>query len=281
VAYSGGIADKQGNIYEAKWAVRQLLDVLRGAAEAIRFESIAGEDQGFELRVERNGATEHHQAKRRTSAGNWTLRRLETEGVLASFQEKLAPSPSNRCVFISQYPAIQLDGLIEKASKAQSGSELRGSLGDQADADLAEICRIWSVDAETGFEWLRRVEAWVLPEKQIDALIDSQVRIAVHEDPGVAFSVLRAFLEARMNRRLTTDDVRRELREEGRLSFKDWALDTTLAEQLEQATEEYLASYGSFGFSNVVISRREARQAFEDLSSSVTTHPLAIRVGRG
>jgi hypothetical protein len=206
VSYSGGIADKTGNIYEAKWVVRQLLDVLRGEAEAVRFESIRREDQGFEFSVERNGVTEHHQSKLQTSNGNWTLLRLEREGVLTAFKAKLAASHTERCVFVSQSPTTQLNGLIGEASLANNAKELEESLGEQDSGNLAEIRRIWATNPDLTFQWLRRVEVRVIPETEIDGLIDSYIRITFNESSKVTFPDLRAFLENRMNRRITTDN---------------------------------------------------------------------------
>ena len=276
MSYAGGIANKHGNIYEAKWAVRQLLDVLQGDAEAIRFESIASDDQGFELSVERNGVTEHHQSKRRNSDGNWTLVRLGREGVLRSFQLKLSASQLDKCVFVSQYPAHQLDALIEKAAHAQSGSELRGSLGADAAGSLDELRRIWSVPLDTAFAWLRRIKLHVLPESEIDSHLTSHVRLFFEEQPDKVIPVLRAFLESRMNRRLTTEDIRREVRDDAQLKFKDWALDSTLGERLERQTDAYLASYLPHGISSVVIPRAEAGQALRVLCASPRKRVLIL-----
>jgi hypothetical protein len=57
----GGIPDKLGNQYEAKWLVRQLMDVIAGKAESLRFEGIKPEFAGFELALKRGVLTEWHQ----------------------------------------------------------------------------------------------------------------------------------------------------------------------------------------------------------------------------
>ena len=59
----GGIADKLGNRYEAKWLVRQLLDVISGQAQWLQFEGISASFKGFEAAVRREPFTEWHQAK--------------------------------------------------------------------------------------------------------------------------------------------------------------------------------------------------------------------------
>jgi hypothetical protein len=45
----GGIPDKLGNRYEAKWLVRQLFDVIASKADWVRFEGITPEFAGFEF----------------------------------------------------------------------------------------------------------------------------------------------------------------------------------------------------------------------------------------
>lgn len=50
--FGGGVADKFGNIYEALWAVRQLLAVFRAEAHSIRLEGISAAFRGFEFAVD-------------------------------------------------------------------------------------------------------------------------------------------------------------------------------------------------------------------------------------
>ncbi|HXQ68830.1 MAG TPA: hypothetical protein VN980_19855, partial [Alphaproteobacteria bacterium] len=275
MSFPGGVADKMGNIYEAKWAVRQLLDVLRSEAEAIRFESITRPDQGFEFQVERGGTVEHHQTKRRNSEGNWTLRRLETEGVFKAFQAKLSESETDRCVFVSQHPAPELSGLIDKAAIAQSAEELESASGIGAGGDLNVICQIWSVDRETAYGWLRRLRVTVQPEEEIDGLINAYAKICFSKS-SAAFPILRTFLEERMNRRLSTEEIRRELCSEGKLPVRDWALDATLAGRIKKITDAYLDSYAPFGFSREVIRRTEAQKILHTLQGDLSKKLLIL-----
>src|SRR5262244_1619157 len=105
MAIVGGIPDKLGNQYEAKWLVRQLLDVIVGKAGWVRFEGIMPEFQGFEFALERGGVTEWHQTKSNAPNGNWTIKALERENVLSAFKRRLESSSDDRCFFISQDPA--------------------------------------------------------------------------------------------------------------------------------------------------------------------------------
>jgi len=93
--HPGGIADNVGNRYEALWLVRHLLELIDRRAQSITIEPIGDIGISFEFAVERNDGTEWQQAKRQTS-GSWTIDRMASEGVLATFQNKFAdrlPAP--------------------------------------------------------------------------------------------------------------------------------------------------------------------------------------------
>ena len=49
----GGIADKLGNRYEAKWLALKLIDVVRGQASMLCFEGTGEAFAGFEFLVEK------------------------------------------------------------------------------------------------------------------------------------------------------------------------------------------------------------------------------------
>lgn len=92
--FAGGIADKLGNRYEAKWLVRQFLDVLGGRAEWIRFEGISSEFAGFEFAVGVAGVAHWHQTKVSNPNGNWTVPALIRENVLLPSKKDYRPMPT-------------------------------------------------------------------------------------------------------------------------------------------------------------------------------------------
>ena len=51
--FPGGIADKLGNEYERKWAVRNLLEVVEGCSTSIRYEGLPKDFHGFEFELRR------------------------------------------------------------------------------------------------------------------------------------------------------------------------------------------------------------------------------------
>ena len=129
--HPGGIADKIGNRFEARWLIHQLLGLLDGKAISVVIEHVGERDEGFEFSVQRQASTEWHQCKRQTSSSSWTIRALDAEGVLANFAAKIAASPSARCVFVSTDAAKQLKLLTEKLPTARDVPSFERALSQE------------------------------------------------------------------------------------------------------------------------------------------------------
>lgn len=243
----GGIPDKLGNRYEAKWLVRQLLDVIAGKAEWLRFEGITPQFTGFEFAIGKGGITEWHQTKMNAPKGNWTIRALERENVLAAFRNRLEASTDVRCRFVSQDPAKDLRTLVEKAGIANDLLEFKEAVTDSQKDKFDQLIAAWEVDDTTGYAWLRWCEFLTFPETELEAIITSHSDLYFASGGPSAFPVLREYLEARFNKILSTESVRAEFRDEAKLVIKDWSLDPTLREKLRLETDAYLQTYSPFG----------------------------------
>ena len=255
--FAGGIADKLGNRYEAKWLVRQLLDVIGGKAGSLRFEGISASFKGFEFAVRKGDTTEWHQTKISNPNGNWTLAALKREGVLQAFKERLNESENHRCIFVSQDPAKDIGSLTKKAKIASTAKEYRDALGQGSAETFKELQSIWATDSEGAFSWLKRCEFRTESQSSIDSAISAYSDLYFFKLNGDAFAVLRDFLEIRINKDITTETARSELRSERKLTLKDWSLDPTLRERLSLETAGYLETYNPFGVDGSTIPRVE------------------------
>jgi hypothetical protein len=255
--FPGGIADKLGNRYEAKWLVRQLLDVVGDKAESLRFEGISASFKGFEFAVRKRGVTEWHQTKINNPNGNWTLAALNREGVLRAFKERLSENDKYYCIFVSQDPAKDIGSLTEKAKIASTVQEYEGALGDGDLEKFKDLQGHWAADAENAFAWLQRCEFRTESQSSIESAISTYSDLYFFKSDGNTFAVLRDFLEVRINKDIRTETARSELRSEGKLTLKDWSLDPTLRERLSLATATYLETYIPFGAGGSAISRVE------------------------
>lgn len=256
--FAGGIADKLGNRYEAKWLVRQLLEVIGGNAQSLRFEGITPDFQGFEFAVRRREITEWHQTKISNPNGNWTLSALNREGVLSAFKSRLAADENYQCVFVSQDAAKDIGTLAEKSKIALSSIEFCDSLGEGHTGKFNELIEIWGIDSERAFSWLKRTHFRTESLPSIEAALAAFSDLYFVNASTTAFDILRDFIESRFNQYLTTENVRHWCRSERDLVLKDWSLDLTLRERLASETAAYLATYTPFGAGGSTIFRSEA-----------------------
>ncbi len=138
---SGGPADKIGNRYENMWAVLQMARVMAEKAESIRLEPPGEEGIGAEFWVQTREGREYHQAKLQAPGrGNWTVARLDAEGVLKGFRTHLEASDDASCVFVSTHSAHPLDELADRARGAMCPSQgpvEPATMGSEATAQVS------------------------------------------------------------------------------------------------------------------------------------------------
>ncbi|MDR6412387.1 AAA family ATPase [Paraburkholderia terricola] len=262
----GGIADKLGNRYEAKWLALKLIDVVRGDASSLRFEGTAEAFAGFEFLLTKGAEKQWHQVKISNTSGNWTENRLRKLGVLESFRKRLClEDESDQCHFVSQDPAVNLRDLTERARTANDYSDFEHLLTKELSESLKEIIDAWSVKNEVAYAWLRRVHCRTQPEDGLDEYIEAFGGLCFSHDPAMVFGSLRDYMEQRFNRHLTTDVVRIELPQSG-IALAHWQLDPTLTERLRSATGDYLISYAPVASENL-IPRKEAQLLIEELTN--------------
>lgn len=262
----GGIADKLGNRYEAKWLVRCLMDVIDGnKASWLNFESVDTEYQGFEFAIARDEITEWHQTKINAPGGNWTLNALKKEGVLKAFSNRLSTDKDAHCFFVSQDNAKGLRTLTEKARTANNYVQYAGILSKDQSDDFQQLQQEWSQPDEIIFDWLKRSYFELFPERELDSWNESFGDFYFHHGGKAAFPVLRDILENHFNKPLTTKAARQAVQSQGTLVFKAWAIDPTIQERLCEETNAYLQTYTPFGAGGETIARVQSSNLIEEI----------------
>ena len=265
--FGGGIADKFGNAYEARWAVRQLLEVLNAKAHSIRLEGISAAFKGFEFAVDHGPHIAWHQTKINAPGQNWTIRSLEQEGVLSAFAERFRANDRDRCVFVSQSPPVDLLDLSSKATYASDFANFEGALGGGSKEKFKSFHTTVDIAPEVAFGWLRRCDFRVMPESEITSAIETFGALLFDFEPTEVYPALRGYLEGRLNRVLTTEIIRADMAAVVNLQIKHWSLDPTLRQTLADETNAYLDSYTPFGAHGHVVSRTYADEVMSLLVS--------------
>ncbi len=261
----GGIWDKLGNRYEAKWVVRSLLDVIAGNADWLNFECIETEYQGFEFAIARGPVTEWHQTKMNSPGGNWTINALKREGVLKAFSNRFSEDENAHCFFVSQDNAKDFRVLTEKAQIATSIKQFTEFL-NQAQIDHFEQLKTeWQQTEEVVLEWLKRSHVEVIPARELDSLIDSYGDLYFQVGGKSAFPNLRDILERHFNKILTTEVIRNAIKSQNVLRIKEWSLDPSIQQRLKEETAAYLQTYTPFGAGGETISRSQSTALLDEI----------------
>lgn len=265
--FIGGISDKLGNKYEVKWLVRQFIDVLGGSSEWIRTEGITDDFKGFEFAVGKGGHVEWHQTKISTTNGNWTISALEREGVLQAFKRRFDANSADRCFFVSEDPSKDIHALASKAKIANDEIEFLSGLGKKHEENYRTLLGIWGTTNAIGFGFLKRSYFVTIPQAEVESSTNSYVGLYFSAANATAVvENLRGYLEARLNKAISTESARAELRDEGNVHFKAWSLDPTLRQRLKNETAAYLETYSPFGAGGAIIPRAQSEEAAECLS---------------
>lgn len=203
--YPGGIADKTGNRFEARWLTRQMLGLLDGAAISITVEKIGEGDEGFEFLVERPDTAEWHQCKRQTSETSWSITALAREAIIENFSAKLQLSPSHRCVFVSTDIAKQVKLLQEKRPYALTLAEFEKILSKEETAYWLQLHDKLSFGGDAALDWIDRCEFHTLSEDFLESVVASEVAFWFKGDPEKLIAAVRTWVEedATLNRPIT------------------------------------------------------------------------------
>lgn len=261
----GGIADKLGNRYEAKWVVRCLLEVLAGKVEWLQFENVDTEFQGFEFSIHKNNTTEWHQTKVSSPNGNWSIGALGREGILSAFAGRFSEDESAHCHFISQDNASIFHRLSEKARLSNDLPQfLKGLSQDQNDA-FEQILKKWNVVPYTGYNWLGRSHIITISEAVLEGIIESVSDLYFQNGGSIAYAVLRDILEINFNKVINKNSLLSLIAKTKVLAVKDWSIESGIAGRIADETSAYLGTYIPFGAGGETIQRSQSDLLIQDI----------------
>ena len=235
----GGEAAKFGARFEGRWTVRYLLEVLLGRVDAITVEPVDPLGDDVEFFVDRRGEIEGHQAKRQAGGRtNWTLHRLDGEGVLAA--AKAYADSGRRYSFVSSVPAEPLATLADAGRRAADypafSALIAGNNTLRAEFDV--LAGKWGGPLEA---WgvLHRLDVWKPDERHLHQTNIAIGALVFDGEPDAAVSVLGDIAEDHTGVPLTADRLWDEL--EARWVRPNTLWDSgTLAELVAQQTTRYL-----------------------------------------
>jgi len=265
--YKGGIADKLGNRYEAKWLVYKLLSVLAGDYDAVFFEGIDTSFTGFEFSLQRGETTEWHQTKVNAPNGNWTIRALERENLLAAFKRKLQAKAGNECHFVSQDNAKTLRELANDARIASNAEEFLSTISNENTEEFEKLKTAWKCEDSDVWQNLCRIYVTVQPETGLTTSIKILARLLLATDRDV-FPFLRDYMEQKFNKEVTREVIKSWLLTQANIQFKAWLNPVSIRESIAAATDRYLSTHTPFGLGGETLPRRQSEAISNEILSN-------------
>lgn len=197
----GGAADKAGNHYEHLWTSNRLADLLEGRASRLRLEPPGVEGQGVEFEVDEDDETWSEQVKGSLSGSTWTIRRLDSEGVLAD--ALLHVQAARRFGFIAALQAAELDTLSTRSRETSSLDEFKQSLPKDRQSDFDVLVDRWAVTPEEAWTCLKLIYVEHQPPHALERTVTANFKHLVASDPVAVLDALRGFCDASLHKNLT------------------------------------------------------------------------------
>jgi len=279
--HRGGIADKVGNRFEARWLTHQLLGLLDGTIQAITIEALGDDEQGFEFSITRASGTEWHQCKRQTASGTWSIANLYTAGVLTAFRNKTG-ADGTRCLFVSSDPSPQLKLLQDKLPATHSVEAFEASLSKTETQYWGLLKERLGDDTVDAFRFLAHTEFRTLSESDLTDILRARLAYWFKGDPDTIAAQFRVWLEeeTNFNRPLGYNDLIAFVRDAG-IEAKQYELDRALPGRIRDATSSYLGSYPPLGAGLFKIERAAVREVLTGLQAGAGVVLVAGAAGIG
>lgn len=218
----GGYADKLGNRYEGRWAVKQLLRLLNEEINSVIIEAIGDDEQGVDLViVGKSGTQQFQQCKARNASKEfWDISDLNFRGILRNMQFQLDRNPSNEFALVTGVPASVFGDICESA---------RNSNGNSEDFFLHQIHKVGETrrrifrhfneylglnpeqeqDRERAFRYLQKMHIILWPDDQNsrDEIL-GWAEVLIDGEPDIVIATLAEFAQNNIRKTLTVNDAR-------------------------------------------------------------------------
>ena len=116
----GGRADKNGNRFEIRWVVYQLLQVLEEKIDYIILEALGQDEKGIDVWIgHKNGTKEGQQCKGRNGSKEyWDYGSVNAKGIFDTWKFQLDRDKSNTVSLVSPLAFTFLEDLIERGKSS-------------------------------------------------------------------------------------------------------------------------------------------------------------------
>ena len=197
----GGAADKAGNRYEHLWTSYRVADLLEGSASRLRLEPPGVAGQGVEFEIDDGDGTWAEQVKGSLSGSSWTIRRLDSEGVLASALVQVQTRRQFR--FVAALRASELETLSTRSRETSSLDEFKETLPKNLEVGFDVLADMWAVPASEAWSHLKSIHVVTVSPEALERMVVPIFKHLVAGDPSAVLDAVRGFCDANLHKDLT------------------------------------------------------------------------------
>lgn len=271
----GGPADKGGTNYEILWGLRGMLDVIQDRADSIRIEP-PGVD-GAEFYLVRKGTKEHWQTKRQvTSQDNWSLQRLDSEGILDFFHSCAAMGECAIFASISNAPELRI--LSTHARSAKDFAEFKAEFLTKPRLKEFTILRkhLHDISEEEVFDFLLKVQVRCADEGTLEEQFLHPLLTALFSGPAISTQANLSFIYLNnVHQTLTRAQILAQLETTG-IRLREVATSSSVRDQLSAVTTNYLAGQKAKLIAGSLVLRKAARDTVDRIRVATVSLDILI-----
>ena len=273
--------------FQHLWAVRQLLLVLAEEARSVRIEPAGIEGEGVDLIVALPDRHDEYQQCKRSyrQAGKWTLKTLDSEGVLAALGARLRTNRDATFRLVSVDNAPELRDLAEAARASHDptsfyrdqvqASQERGQAFEQFCSALG-LDRTEPADLAEARDLLSRTFTTLVGDDEATLReLQSSSRYWVDGDPRLVVAALESRAQEALRRALTAVDIEEYLGSHG-FCLRVLARDDRILPAVRQLQEAFDSSLTTQLVGGELLSREEAEQLMQLLEDPKGPRFLAL-----
>ncbi len=179
-----GRADKDGNRYEIKWAVYQILELLNEKLDYVILEALGDDEVGVDVWVgKKDGTREGQQCKvRNGSKEYWDFGSANAKGIFTKWKYQLDRDKSNTVALVSPLAFTFLEDLTKRAKNtSENPKDFYNSQIQDASLKFVgffkDFCRVMDInpnqelDLAKCISYLNRIAYRQIPDTQLKELI--------------------------------------------------------------------------------------------------------------
>ncbi|EHB5185483.1 hypothetical protein JX009_000281 [Listeria monocytogenes] len=288
----GGRSDKNGNRFEIRWIVYQLLSVLEEKLEYVALEALGEEEKGIDVWIgQKNGMKEGQQCKGRNGSKEyWDFGSLNDKNIFENWKYHLDRDELNTVSLVSPLAFTYLEDLIQRA-KSGDGSP-SDFYSDQILTSsrsfirfFDNFCKAMSINTQKETEiikcisYLKRIAYRQIPDTSLKEMILDKIKYLLIGDEEKIYSIFSSWvLEGDVTGKRVSFSIIKAFLKDKNVILRNLAYDERIAPRINELNIEYENNFSEID--NKLIFRSEflTCRNIIDSGESVIIHGKA---GRG